>query len=296
VVFVQGDRERSSNLRVPVPARDIAIIRGTVSFPWGVVGGGTVVVGERSATSDSAGRYEISALTPGAYTVTAKAPFPGYETSPQKVEVAAGETKIVDICFDFEKAVVEGHVYDQDGKPIIGATLSGLQSGKEMEAMTTDERGYFRFERATPGDRHIRVNAQGCMGETRDFTASQDKATVIEFRLARATCKIYGVVTDGSGQPLQAEMLLRRSGAILERTLSDAKTGYYEFPLVPGTYMIRPSAPGREIKPWEGSISADTKVDFNLPPVHPIERGDHRDYRQSSRSWTGTDMERYARA
>ena len=101
----------------------------------------------------------------------AQAPFPGYEAPPQTVEVKAGEIQVVDFYLDFKKAVVEGHVYSQDGKPIAGATLSGVLSGKDMESVTTNAEGYFKFSKVTPGDRFIRVNAPGFVGETRDFKA-----------------------------------------------------------------------------------------------------------------------------
>ena len=226
--------------------------------------GATVAAGERSATSDSAGAFEIVALTAGVYDVTVKPPFPGYEASPQKVTVAAGETRVVDIYLDYEKTVVEGHVYDQDGKPIAGATLSGVLSGAEIGTMTTNEEGYFRFERVTPGDRFIRVNAPGYTAETRDFTASQDKTTALEFRLKATTCKIHGTVTDENGQTAQAEIRLRAtSGAILQ-DFNSKEDGRYEFLLSPGTYQVNATAPGYEIESWRGSISGDTEVSFRL--------------------------------
>ena len=259
-------------MRDPEVAKDKGIIRGTVKYAWGTVSGATVMVGERSAKSDGAGGYEIPGLTPGTYTVSAKAPFPGYEVSSLKVELAPRETKTVDVYLDFEKAVVEGHVYDQDGKPIPGATLSGLLSGKDMATATTDEQGYFKFDRVTPEDRFIRVNARGYAGEARDFKTNKEKATVLEFRLTPAACKVHGTVTDENGQPLRAELsLLGPGGVIVERTLSDAKTGYYEISVMPGTCTILPSAPGHETKPWEGSTSADTKVDFILGPCRIVD-------------------------
>jgi len=249
-------------------------LRGVVKYPWGVLKGAAVAVGEKSTTSDSAGAYEIGELTPGAYDVTVKPPFPGYAVSPQKVELLAAETKVVDIYLDYEKTVVEGHVYDENGKPITGATLSGVLSGKEIETMTSDEQGHFSFEGVTPGDRFIRVNAPGYMAETRDFMASKDKTTSLEFRLASATCKIHGTVTDQNGKPTKAEVRLRQppSGVILQNSNSN-EDGHYEFLLSPGDYQVLATAPSHEVEPWKGSIQGDTEVNFRLglhkvaPPV-----------------------------
>lgn len=250
---------------VQINTESASKVRGVVKGPWGMVSGATVAAGERSATSDSAGAYEISALTPGVYDVTVKPPFPGYEASPQKADLAAGETKVVDIYLDFEKTAVEGHVYDQDGKPIAGATLSGLLSGKDMATTTTDESGYFRVERVTPGDRFVRVNAPGYMGETRDFKVSKDEATALEFHLKPSTCGIHGTVTDENGQGLQAEIRLLKSGTVLQNIRSN-ETGHYEFHLAPGTYQVLATAPSYDVEPWEGSISGDTEANFRLRP------------------------------
>ena len=91
-------------------------------------------------------------MNPGKCTVTAHPPFPSYEAQAQEVTLTSGETKTVDFYLDFERTVVHGHVYDQDGKAIAGAILSGVRSGKDMETAVTDEKGYFKFERASPGN------------------------------------------------------------------------------------------------------------------------------------------------
>jgi hypothetical protein len=255
ILLTQGSREPTSK------------IRGVVKYPWGTLSGAKIVAGDKSASSDNNGAYEVSGLTPGIYHVDVRPPFPGYEASSQRVELAADETKLLDIYIDFETTVVEGYVTDQDGKAIKGATLSGILSGEKMGTMTTDEQGYFKFQRVTPGDRFVRVNARGYMGETRDFKASQDNVTTLGFRLAPATCKICGTVTDDKDQRLQAEIRLLKSGVILQNTSSN-EAGYYEFDLGPGLYQVLATAPGYDIEPWQGSISGDLKVDFRLKPHH----------------------------
>ena len=267
---MNGDAQPSS--KGQVAAKDPGVVRGIVKYHWGPMSGAKVTLGERSATSDSAGRYEISALQPGVYTVVAEPSFPGYDAPAQKVEVGAGETKSVDIYFDFKKTIVEGHVYDLDGKPVRGAALSGVLCGYDMGTATTDEQGYFRFENVTPGGRFIRVNAQGYMAETRDFVAKEDGTTTLEFRLGRPTCKIHGVITDTKdGQPMaQAEVrLLNPESLVILRNITLDENGHYEFAVVPGTYQINATAPGHEIESWKGSISADTKVDLRVKRVVP---------------------------
>jgi hypothetical protein len=183
------------------------VIRGTVRYPWGEVRSASVTVGEISVVSDNAGNYEIASLHPGSYNVEAHAPFPGYEGATQKVELSAGEIKIVDFYLDFDRAKVEGHVYDADGRPIGGAVMSGVLYGQEMQTATSDDQGFFRFDKVTPGDRFMRANAQGYMGQTKDFTAKKEGVTTVEFRLRPASCRIYGTATDERGKAIHSSNL-----------------------------------------------------------------------------------------
>ncbi len=250
-----------------VVAKARGSIRGTVKYPWGIVSGAKITIGAKTVISDSAGKYEISDLDSGILDVTVETSFPGYESGVQKVEVTGNETRNLDLHLDFKKAVVEGYVYDLTGKPIPGATLSGLLCGKDVETRTADERGYFRFANVSPGNRFIRANAPGHQGDSRDFSAAENSATPIEFRLAPATCRIHGTVTEVDGKPLQAELLLLKSGVVTQKVSSDKDTGRFEFPLLPGSYQILVAATEHEGKSWYGEISSDMTVEFTLGPI-----------------------------
>jgi hypothetical protein len=256
----------------PVPQlQPQGTINGTVKYPWGIVKNAKVVIGERYGFADGDGKYEITGAAPGKHAVTAQAPFPGYEVQVQEIDIGAGETKTVDFYLDFEKAVVDGHVYDQDGQPIAGAILDGVRSGKDMETRVTDDKGYFKFERATPGNLFVRVNAAGHMGEIRDFVAKKGEKTELEFRLVRGTCKISGIVTDKTGRPLHGELRAQlTSGLILMKTISNEDTGHYEFSVLPETYDIVAAVDGYQAEVRRESISEDTEVNFKLTPLSEL--------------------------
>ncbi len=246
-------------------AHEKAMIRGTVKYPWGIVRGAKVVTMEDYKITDSEGNYEIMMVGPGKCTVTVQAPFPGYEAQSQVVTLASGETKTVDFYLDFEKAVVHGHVYNEDGEAIAGAILSGVRSGKDMETTVTDEKGYFKFDGASPGNLFVRVNATGYMGQIQDFVARKEEKTELEIHLTRGTCKVHGTVTDKKGHPLQGELRLQlMSALILMTTESKADSGYYELSVLPGTYDIVVDVSGYQADIWRGTISADTNVNFQL--------------------------------
>jgi hypothetical protein len=266
---------RGAGAVTPVPATSVesetGIIKGIVRYPWGTVNNALVKAGDKSAVTDSTGGYEIAELVPGEYLVTAEVPFPGYNMLPKSVELAAGETKTVDIDFDYKKTVVEGHVYDKEGKPVVGATISGVLTARDQASVVTDQEGYFKVDIAKPGAQFVRVNATGHVGETRDFTAPENASTTLEFHLTPATCKLHGIVTDKNGKPLRAEVILSKNEIVVQKTWTDATTGYYEFPVLPGRYDIVASArPDYYPEGWRGEVSADTKADLSLEVVQPI--------------------------
>jgi protocatechuate 3,4-dioxygenase beta subunit len=243
-------------------------VRGEIKYPWGTVAQATVIVGTRSVLSDYEGRFEVVGMKPGDYSIDVRAPFPGYEAPPTKVTVVSGETAVVDVYLDFERAIVHGHVYDQDGKPVAGASLSGVIGGKEAVTTSTDDKGYFKFENASPGAQYIRVSAPGYMAKTLDFTASKSEETKLDFNLTKAAHKLHGTVSDENGRPLRAEMVLSSSARIiLQKGFSDGETGYYEFPVLPGTYGLLATVPEYQSEGWRGDITSDTKVDLNLKPA-----------------------------
>jgi len=275
------------------PAKKLAI-RGEIKYPWGAVAHATITVGGKSAESDQEGKYEIVDLDPGDYSVQVKVPFPGYQTTPQNVTVTAGETKVVDFYLEFEKTIVHGFVYGAEGKPIAGATLSGVMSGKDVLTAATDEKGHFKFDKASPGYQFIRINAPGYMGQTQDFTAKKNEETKLELHLTPGTCKIFGTLLDEDDKPLRGEVVLSSaSGAILQKTESNSETGYYELSVLSGTYNLLAKRSGYRSEGWRGSVSADQKHDFKLEPIMPIKESQSPgaspmpevDYRRPRQRW-----------
>jgi hypothetical protein len=241
------------------------VIRGEIEYPWGTVAHATVTLGEKSVVSDGAGKYEISGLDPGDYRVEVKVPFPGYETTSQSAALVGDEEKVVDFYLDFEKTIVHGFVYGPEAKPIAGAAVSGGMSGKDVETALTDEKGYFKFDRASPGYQFIRVNARGYVGQNQDFTAKRNEETKLDFHLVLGSCKIYGLLLDENEKPLEGELVLSlASGVILQTTQSSAATGYYEFAVLPDTYNVLAKGPEHQSKGWRGPVSAHQKLDFRL--------------------------------
>ena len=71
-------------------------IPGKVRYPWGTVAGATITAADKPVVSDANGKYRISGLAPGTYTLVSQAPFPGYEMQSQTIEVSTNELNPVD--------------------------------------------------------------------------------------------------------------------------------------------------------------------------------------------------------
>jgi hypothetical protein len=282
---IQTEPEKPAALPTEGPS-PFGTIRGEVKYPWGAVTEARIKVQstsvelaskpmDRDAVTDRAGKYEIPNVEAGSYNVVVEPPFPGYGGATRKAVVTAGQKSFVDFYLDYLKTLVHGYVYNKDGKPIAGATLSGVLCGKGTKSTLTDGTGYFKFDDATPGDLFVRVNAPGFMGETLDFEAKIGEKTKLEFHLAQGGCKVHGIISDFDGGPLSGEVILSsESGIILERTPSNADTGHYEFSVVPGTYNILAVVLGYQSEGWKGQVTADRKVDLRLAPM-PEQNGDY---------------------
>ncbi|HKV48985.1 MAG TPA: carboxypeptidase-like regulatory domain-containing protein [Candidatus Acidoferrales bacterium] len=129
-------------------------------------------------TTDASGQFEIDGITPGRYDLSASrrgyvskryqqenADSPGAELT-----LSAGQT-LKAITFRLEQtAVIDGHVYDEDGDPLQGAAvqilrrayMNGKRTMTTVNEVMTDDRGAYRMFGIEPG--HYYVMASWGMG------------------------------------------------------------------------------------------------------------------------------------
>jgi protocatechuate 3,4-dioxygenase beta subunit len=110
--------------------------------------------GERAASSDADGRFEIAGLPPGTYAVTAT--HPEWSEASEKVELKEA-TASVDIRMSAGSAI-GGVVVGNGQRPVAGASVALSAGGGGMmgpfdgsdQSTLTDASGRFRFERLNP--------------------------------------------------------------------------------------------------------------------------------------------------
>src|SRR5262249_25338504 len=122
--------------------------------------GATVTLGSMSATTDSTGRYKLTMLLPGVYTVTVSAW--GFEKGEGTVTITSDATITRDIALG--KAVggtIAGKVTDvDDGSPITGATVD-----VRSLSTTTNDAGDYTLANVPAGPEQVTVSHKGYLPE-----------------------------------------------------------------------------------------------------------------------------------
>lgn len=183
----QGGGRRGAGAQRPF--RDAAIPTGTGVIAGKVAAADTgralkrarvVVAGggrPRAATTDDQGRYRITALPAGTYTITAtKTGFVDGAFGQRRalragtpIELADGQQlEQVDLRLS-RGAVVTGRVLDEEGEPLARAMVTVLRQqyvrgGKQLTpagADQSDDRGQFRIFGLPPGDYYVSATAGG---------------------------------------------------------------------------------------------------------------------------------------
>ncbi|MGH9574512.1 MAG: MSCRAMM family protein [Candidatus Acidiferrales bacterium] len=130
------------------------------------------------SVTDASGHFEIENIVPGRYALSAS--DRGYVSERYHQEnadspgallaLSAGQT-VKDITFRLEQtAVIDGHVYDEDGDPLQGAAvqilrrayMNGKRTMTTVNEVMTDDRGVYRMFGIEPG--HYYVMASWGMG------------------------------------------------------------------------------------------------------------------------------------
>jgi hypothetical protein len=186
--------------------RSTATIRGVVRSVAGTpIPGATLVLTDGAATRrllsahEPQGRFEFSAVEPGAYTLSAS--LPGTTPSILLVNVAAAEAPNLDITLA-SQASLTGRVLLLDREtgtfnPFVGATVrlylaENFPAGEALLTTATDVNGSYTFaDLDAPEDFVVAVYAAATSTDALDSelvqTQPSERVTVPDFRLRRAS-------------------------------------------------------------------------------------------------------------
>ena len=236
--------------------------------------------GERNyqTATDVAGHFEFDRVNPGSYLV--RAFRDGFADSnnnrrPQSIAVAEAQNlKDIKVTMD-PMAHVSGHVLDEDGDPIMLASVQALRCGfvrghthlSQAGFASSNDLGEFQFLNLIPGRYYFLASAQRrapylpprtrFSGQQMAFPPTYypeapdpTQATVsdvapgaeisnINFHLHKVpTFHLRGKVVDQAGQPRSANLNLYREHVGLPFPPSIAADGSFDLPVVPGSYYL----------------------------------------------------------
>lgn len=196
------------------------------------------IPGTSTVVSDQQGAYQIDGVMPGEYIVKAfyrDSTFVGYATLP--VRVNSGATTTADIILKIGvpgKGVIAGRVVDQQGRPVVGATVETVPKTTQE---TTWNDGYFILTDIIYDSLTVKVNNGILFGSARVALKMDDivKLVITAYEQDPSKGWFKGMVTS-KGEPV--------SGAIVRiDSLNKADTtddlGEYRISNIPvGTHRL----------------------------------------------------------
>ncbi|MGQ9617450.1 MAG: TonB-dependent receptor [Candidatus Aminicenantia bacterium] len=151
------------------------------------------------------------------------------------------------VSFNFaqikESGVIQGNVYDTEGKPLSQATvvLAGVKLVGGVRETLTDENGFYRFYGIPAGyDYDLTVMKEGFETFKKGkIYVHPNTTSIIDFSLSSAgvfeTGAIHGIVNDSSGNPVSGILVFLNGEKIkgeTRKTVTD-DTGYFRFSPIP---------------------------------------------------------------
>jgi hypothetical protein len=223
-----------------------ASIRGTVTTAsTGAPVRGAIVhlmadgSGNRLATTDSEGHYELTNLPAGTYRLTvSRAGFSSLQfgqrrpfETPSQIELSEGERVTANLALP-RAGVIYGRVLDRFGEPVAGTRVQALrarvvQGQRRMQVMgagdQTDDTGAYRLYGLAPGDYFVAASVGEVNAVRRDppiyypgtpsFAEAQAIAVAAgtevaaDFQLAPIqNARVSGVVLNSAGAPVEAQV------------------------------------------------------------------------------------------
>jgi hypothetical protein len=222
----------------------------------------------RSATTDADGRFELSDLAPGLYTLRAGGGGGGFAggRSSWGVAVRSGiEVKDSATPTQVElrleaPGVIAGAVLDAEGRALPEASIFVRDSAgvllNPFSSTRTDAQGKFRFEAAAPGVYSVSARASGAVsGESQSVRVSAGGVAEVELRAVPGTMLVLEIdsgsgavvrtnvrVLDSAGRDHASMVSFDGLQSVLSGGASAAKRRIG--PLAPGKYKVIVTPPG----------------------------------------------------
>ncbi len=258
-----------------VGTRKIYSISGTVTGPGGLgLAGVRVVANGVSTNTDAQGRYMLSGLLAGVYTVTPSRAEFGFDPASREVTVSEtlGSQTNVNFVGARRTYSISGRVKNNLGNP-----MAGVQVTAGTASTATGADGTFTLGELAAGTYTVRPSAAefSFAPPDKDVTvnATAGNATGVVFVGSPIRYTISGTVVDDSGSPL-AGVVVTVDG----RSTTTGPDGSYSMGgLAPGTYAVTPTKSEWGFAPASSNVTVNqttgnaTRVNFvGTPRLYTI--------------------------
>lgn len=262
-----------------------AVVGATVTVesqvtPSGWAGfGGPRAVRAGTAESDAQGRFEVSGLEEGRFTVRAKSDDEESNSESNAIPMRAVAKAVAagtdDLRLELEAPLgLRGRILDDRGEPVEAFAIEArsMDVGGPQESQSfQNEQGTFLFERIASGSWSLVAKADGHVDSeawTVELPAQANAER--EFVLTREA-SIRGVILDSTGAPIADARVSAEDGSSSgarwgpprgERTNSDAEGRFVLEGLKPGGQLITASAEGfADSEAWQIQLEPGQQLD-----------------------------------
>ncbi len=223
-----------------------------------------------SVETDADGRYLVSGLRPGVYTITVGAP--GFGSEAASAQAVSNETTEQNFALFPNPATVQGQVTSNNsGQPVPDVLIRVIdENGAVIARTTTGAEGRYRIQGLRAGSYSITAFNPSFSSEVEPFSVEAGETVTINFTLTDNPGSINGTVTDEvNGNPIAGAVvvLFDQQTRPIVTTVTEADGTYNIRGVTPGDYTVRASAFSFATGSQTVFIAADSEVtvDFQLP-------------------------------
>ncbi|MGA4719889.1 carboxypeptidase regulatory-like domain-containing protein [Fictibacillus nanhaiensis] len=221
--------------------------------------------------TNNEGRYLVSNLPPGVYTIVANAL--GFGTAEASEEVLSNQVRIQDLVMLSQISAVRGRVTDEGGQPLADTLISLAKDGASVVVQVqTDIDGRYFISQIDAGSYTIVALNTDFQQSLQSFTVAPGDTATINFVLIGNPGTIAGRVTDretGLAIPGAVVFIFNSNSEPITSDVADEGGNYSVTGLAPGTYSVRATATryasnARSITVTAGAVTtADYQLDGN---------------------------------